>query len=291
MRKKYSYYEKYSGKIEQYLAEKEIKYKIIGDDHIVPKMISFTVYDNTVNDINHIIKHGKPIISNEFTKTEIQSADYLTLRAVKQVVEIANTCEAFSYKCPRKTLGGWIKYEHKEQIGEIMLKKMFNAKGTTCFYSSTNGFSELFVKEDVYALLQKEGISGISFLPVNVPTAEQNKRSGLLQLFAQSKIKKEAINFGTDQIKMKCPICGREKVVCSQDYQLRLVDSLDNYSEDFYMTDAVFGEGFSHPVFVISKKFYTTLDSYKLASNIVLEPVIFENRKHILSSKKIGIDI
>ena len=78
---------------------------------------------------------------------------------------------------------------------------------------------------------------------------------------------------------MKCPICGREKVICGQDYQLRLVDSLDNYSEDFYMTDAVFGEGFSHPLFVISKKFYTVLASNKLVSNIALEPVIFEKKR------------
>ena len=279
MRKKYTYCEKYSGKIERYLDENEIKYKIIGDGHIVPQMISFTVYDNAVKNIQQIIKCGKPIITNDFTKKEIQSAEYLTFRAEKQVVEIANACEAFSYKCPRKTLGGGIKYEHKEQIGEIMLEKKFTAKGTTCFFSSTNGFSELFVKEEVYAFLQKEGITGMSFLPVNVPTEEQDNRSGLLQLFAQRKIKKEEISFGADQIQMKCPICGREKVICGQDYQLRLVDSLDNYSEDFYMTDAVFGEGFSHPLFVISKKFYTVLASNKLVSNIALEPVIFEKKR------------
>lgn len=278
MRKKYTYCEKYNNKIEQYLDEKEIKYKIIGDDHIVPKMISFTVYDNAVNDINHIIKHGKPIISNEFTKKEIQAADYLTLRAVKQVIDIVNSCEAFSYKCPRKTLGGGIKYEHKEQIGEIMIKNPVNTKGTTCFFSSSNGFSELFVKQDVYALLQKEGVKGITFLPVNLQTAGQEKRSSLLQLFAQCTIKKEKMSFGANQIITKCPNCGREKVVCSQDYQLRLVDSVKNYSQDFYMTDAVFGEGFSHPLFIISKKFYTVLINNKLASNIVLEPVIFENK-------------
>ena len=143
---------------------------------------------------------------------------------------------------------------------------------------NNNGFSELFVKEDVYDLLQKEEINGISFLPVNVQTEEQEKRSGLLQLFAQRTIKEEKISFGTNQIITKCPICGREKVVCSQDYQLRLVDSPVNYSDDFYMTDAVFGEGFSHPLFVISKKFYTVLVRNKLTSNIILEPVLFENR-------------
>lgn len=275
MRKKYSYCEKYSEAVEQYLRNQKIKYKIVGDGVLVSKLISFVIYDGASSDLNlQQLIHCNPIVTNEFTQKELYAAEYLTMRPRKNVVDITNTNEAFLYKCPRKSMFGNEKFEHKEQIGQFRIKRI-NTKCTTAFFSSTTGFSEIFAKEEVCEFMHNNNITGIVIKPVLLEEKDYEKVSGLCQLCSEKIIPTEKIFINETQKVGKCPICGTLKVLCKQDYQLQLIGTAFDLSDDFYMTEAIFGEGISHPLYIISHKLYQLLFNAKLSHNVIFEPVVF----------------
>lgn len=278
MRKKYLYCEKYSKKIEQYLKNHKIKYKIVGDGILVSKLISFIVYDDTSSDPSlQQLLHSNPIVTNEFTQRELYAADYLTMRPRKNIVNITNTKEAFLYKCPRKTMFGKERFEHKEQIGQFQIKKI-NTKGRTAFFSSATGFSEVFVKEEVCEFMQNNNITGIQIKPVMIEEKDRKISSGLYQLCSEKIIPTEKIFIDETQKVGTCPICGSLKVLCKQDYQLHLTGSPLDFSDDFYMTEAIFGEGVSYPLYIISQRLYRLLVSTKMTQDVIFEPVILDRR-------------
>lgn len=275
MRKKNSYCEKYSREIIQYLNEHKIKYKIIGDGVLISKLVSFSIYDDASSApaLQHLI-HSNPVVTNEFTQKELSVADYLTMRPQKNVVNITNIDEAFLYKCPRKTIFGNERFEHKEQVGQFQIKKI-NTKGTTAFFSSTTGFSEIFAKEEVCELMQNNSITGIQVKPVMLEGKDHKIASGLYQLCSEKKVPNEKIFIDETQEVGRCPICGALKVLCKQDYQLQLIGSAFDLSDDFYMTEAIFGEGISYPLYFISQRLYQLLVSTKMSRNVIFEPVVF----------------
>lgn len=275
MRKKYSYCEKYSREVEQYLKKHKIKYKIVGDGVLVSKLINFIVYDGASSDpaLQQLI-HSNPVVTNEFSQKELYAADYLTMRPRKNVVNITNINEAFLYKCPRKTIFGNERFEHKEQIGQFQIKKI-NTKGTTAFFSSTTGFSEIFAKEEVCELMRNNDVTGIQIKPVMLEGKGHEIVSGLYQLCSEKVIPTEKIFIDETQKVGRCPICASLKVLCKQDYQLQLIGSALDLSDDFYMTESIFGEGISYPLYIISQRLYQLLVSARMSQNVTFEPVVF----------------
>lgn len=214
MRKKYSYCEKYSREAEQYLKDRKIKYKIVGDGILVSKLISFIVYDDASCDpVLPQSIHSNPIVTNEFSQKELYAADYLTMRPRKNVVNITNTNEAFLYRCPRKTMFGNERFAHKEQTGELQIKKL-TTKGATAFFSSTTGFSEIFAKAEVCELMRNNNMTGIQMKPVTLEGNGHETVSSLYQLCSEKVIPTEKIFIDETQKVGRCPICGARKVLC-----------------------------------------------------------------------------
>lgn len=275
MRKKYSYCEKYSEKVEQYLKNHKIKYEVVGDGVLVSKLISFVIYDSALSDSNlQYLIHSHPIVTNEFTQKELRAAEFLSMRPARNVVNITNTNEAFLYKCPGESLFGDRKFKHKEQIGQLRIKKI-NTKGRTAFFSSATGFSEIFAKEEVCELIRNNNTTGVQITPVMLDVKNHEVFSGLCQLRSEKIISSEKIFIDTMQKVGKCPICGSLKVICKQDYQLKLIGTAQDLSDDFYMTEAIFGEGISYPLFIVSQRLYRLLVNAKTTRNVIFEPVIF----------------
>lgn len=274
MRKKYSYCEKYSEKVELYLINREIKYKTVGDDILVPKMISFAVYDGVASapEFRRVI-HGKPIVTNEFTQKELNGAGYLTMRPQKNIVTIANANEAFLYKCQRKSLFGVEKFAHKEQVGLIRIKK-FNIKGTTYFFSPTIGFSEIFAKDAICDFIKDQNVTGTEIRSVLLDEKSHEIESGLCQLWSKNTIPENMIFLDEKQRIEKCPVCGSSKILCKQDYQLQLVGPISDLSDDFYMTEAIFGEGISYPLYIVSQRLFQLFVRAGMSRNVVFEPVL-----------------
>lgn len=274
MRKKFSYCEKYSEKVELYLNNHEIKYKTVGDGILVPKLISFAVYDGVASapEFRQLI-HGKPIVTNEFTQKELNAAGYLTMRPQKNIVNIANANEAFLYKCQRKSLFGVEKFSHKEQVGLIRVKK-FNLKGTTYFFSPTTGFSEIFAKDSICDFIKDQNVTGMEVRPVLLDERNHEMESGLCQLWSKKTIPKNMIFLDEKQAIEKCPVCGSSKILCKQDFQLQLVGSISDLSDDFCMTEAIFGEGISYPLYIVSQRLFQLFVRTGMSRNVVFEPVL-----------------
>ncbi len=272
MTKKYNYCVLYSKKIDRFLYNNAIKYKIIGGE-TTPRLISFTINENQYTDLKlERFLHSNPIITNVFTKTELLNAGFLTIRPVGNVVDIVNTDEAFIFNCPRQSLFGDERYGHREQIGNCKIKRI-DYKKETAFYSSSTGFSELFTKTEVYDLLMKNSITGVMSRPVILENT--GKDSGLCQLYSNNLIHTNSI-FIDKTIKVKkCPVCGAPKFVCRQDYQLAIIGNQNDFQYDFYMTDSLFGDGIPEPLFLVSNKFYRMLVDHNLTRNVKFEPVVF----------------
>lgn len=276
MRKKYSYCEKYSEKVEQYLKNHKIKYKIVGDGIRVSKLINFIIYDGESSDPNlQQLIHSNPIVTNKFTQKELYAAGYLTIRPTKNVINIMNTNEAFLYKCPKKSIFGNERFAHKEQIGQFRIKNI-NTEGTTAFFSSATGFSEIFAKKKVCEFMRNNNITGMQIKSVMLDGKNREIESGLCQLCPEKIIPTDKIFIDETQKIGRCPICGSLKVLCEQDYQLQLIGSAFDLSDDFYMTEAIFGEGISYPLYIISQRLYKLLVNAKMSCNVIFEPVLFK---------------
>lgn len=276
MHKKYLYSEKYNPKLEQYIKGIGIRYKIIGDGNLVAKLISFAVNDDELPNALDLqrLTHSIPIVINEFTQKELYDADYLTMRPRKNIVNIVNAKEAFLYKCPQKTLFGEKRYEHKEQVDQLQIKNI-STKGKTSFFCSMTGFSEIFAKKEVCELMQNSNITGLQMRPVILDGMGSENTSGLYQLCAERVIPSERIFIDNTLKVERCPTCGSRKLLCKQDYQLQLIGSALDLSDDFYMTESIYGEGISFPLYVISQRLYRLLVKAKAHHNVAFEPVVF----------------
>lgn len=276
MRVKCSYCEKYSKKLLGFLDNIGIKYKIIGDGVFVDKLVSFSVYSDDVV-YTSLLKyvHTKPICKNEFSRQELTCAKYLTVVPTKNVINIANINEAFQFNCNKKTIFGETRYNHKEQIDIIKIRK-FNARNDVTFFSPSTGFSEIFVKETFYRIAQEQNILGMKFLPVLLESKGLTRESGLFQILATNIIPISEICIGEDARLRKCPVCGKPKIVCNQNYQLKLYCLEEDMQNDFYMTEAIFGEGISYPLYLMSQRLYRLITQANMAKNVEFSPVILE---------------
>ena len=142
MKKSYYYCLRYSKRIENHLRDLKIKYEIVGDGKTVQRLISFTVSEEKLDKIRHLIGFvNNPIVTNVYSEDELNDAEFLTIRPIMNIVNISNTDEAFYYRCPRETILGNIKYNHREQISDFCIAKICKSTNSF-FYSSSTGFSE-----------------------------------------------------------------------------------------------------------------------------------------------------
>ena len=276
MKEKWSFFERYSKKLEMLLNELGVKYKILGDDIIMARMISFCVDKNTATESQLLrVTHSKPIITKEFSKRELERASYLTLFPTKLSIEILNTDTAYQFRCRRKTVFGEIRFEHREQIEPLIVGNDSFATSVT-FYTATTGFSELFAHRRFYELVKENQLTGIDFWPVFCIRNHNTIQSELYQVFAEEVIPFDSIMINDQSEIKKCSICGQKKIVYKQEEQLVLKGSREGLTKDFYMTESVFGEGLSFPMYIISHNLYELICSADMKKNVKLMPVVFE---------------
>lgn len=75
-----------------------------------------------------------------------------------------------------------------------------------------------------------------------------------------------------------CKFCGREQFMINSIYQVHLKGAPDDYTEDMYMTEAVFGAGKDYPLYIISQRFYRLLKKHKLDGKLIISPVVIESK-------------
>ena len=274
MRVKYTYCERYNDKLIQILNEKAIKYSVVGDGLLVNKMIKFSVYDSTET-MREVFKYtkSKPVITNEYAKSELMDAELLCIEPSENKITIFNPDEAYQLTCCYKNVFGIEKACHKKQISLFQIQKVPSSKTGTAFYASDTGRSELFVDKRIYDLVQGNALKDVDFLPVK--KCDGSFTNEFFQMTTKQFISAQNVIVGADEKTIRCPICGQQKIVTDSHYQLRLSRNGCEMSSDLYMTESIFGEGLSYPYYLISQRFYQLLLKNKLLKNVKISPVVF----------------
>ena len=71
-----------------------------------------------------------------------------------------------------------------------------------------------------------------------------------------------------------CLLCGREALALRSSYQMHLFRGQLDVSMDFMASEPMWGEGISHPVHIISQRFYRILLENKLTGGLRIDPIV-----------------
>lgn len=276
MRYKYYFCEWYNENLMGFLKENNACYS--PDKGVLEgELISFSVWSDWVN-VNMILselkkmKMGYPVISVEFSQTELNDAKWLVMSPKRQCVDIINAEEAYNYTCCWTTSNGISKANHEEQKGLFAIRKEPSMKTQTAFWTEDTGFAEIFTDYRVVKLVKDYSLGGVEFK--SVMDKKGIRSENIFQMKSSNIIEKDSIATGYGEQKEVCPICGKEQFVIDNTYQLHLDFSKIDSRCDLYMTERIFGEGIAYPLYIISQRFYQLLKQNKLAGGIGVSPVV-----------------
>ena len=275
MRYRYHYAERYYEKFNKGLLEflKENHIKVSPDkDEMEGELITFSIWSSSPNHAK-IINELKEMrieymcVYAEYTKKELQNAEFLMMHPKRQFMDIINCEEAYIYSCEEGNRVG-----HEEQVGMFAIRKEPASKTKTAFWAEDTGFAEVFTDYRVREMVETNGLSGIEFK--NVMNKKGVVSENIFQMISGNVIDRSWIGMGHGEKKKTCYICRKEQFVFDDTYQLHLDFSKMDLSQDLYMTERIFGGGIPRPLYIISKRFYRLLRENKLDGGLNLSPVV-----------------
>lgn len=276
MRYQYYYCCRHRDDLVKLLEHNKIKYRLSGGD-ITPLVVVFSIripagMSNPI--INTLFSrfHEVPIVSVEYSATELKAAEWIWMRPTKQRIDIINTDEAYHYGCEREHPFGLITAKHQEQIGPFAIAKEPAMNTKTAFWAEDTGFAEVFADWRVRELAEASALSGIEFKDVLLRNG--NPSSNLYQMTSTNVLPLEAIACGHGEKALRCPYCGKPGFQIDNAYQLHLHALYLEDNVDIYVTERVFGEGIAYPLYLISQRFYRLLVENQLAGSVTFSPVV-----------------
>lgn len=276
MRYQYYYCCRHRDDLVKLLEDNRIKYRLSGGD-ITPLVVVFSIRipAGTVSPIItalHCQFHEQPIVSAEYTPTELTSAKWVFMTPKKQKIDIINSDEAYRYSCTRTDFFGNVTAKHQEQIGSFVIAKEPAMNTKTAFWAEDTGFAEVFADWRVRELAEASSLSGIEFKDVLLRNG--NLSSNLYQMTSTNVLPLEAIACGHGEKALRCPYCGKHGFQIDNAYQLHLHALYLEDNVDIYVTERVFGEGIAHPLYLISQRFYRLLIENQLVGSVTFSPVV-----------------
>lgn len=205
-----------------------------------------------------------------YSSSEYKDAKWLWVMPKRNSIDIVNE-EAFRYFCERENAWGEKLMTHVEQTGNITIRKVPNLSTSTAFWASTTGFAELYTDYRVKKIAQINDLKGLELLEVKLRNGSYSDK--IYQMMTRDRLRREVIGKGYGEKIIKCPVCGKEQYGIDSSYQLRMDLNKVSEERDFYMTEDIFGEGFAHPLYVISQRFYRILKENKLVGGVNFNPV------------------
>ena len=276
MRYKYYFCEQCNPKLMALLETNNIHYVLSGQN-TCRQLVSFYIW-NTSHNAEVLMKQFEkictraPIVSVEYSASELANARLLMMTPRRQNIDIVNESEAYVYSCERVDAFGITRVGHREQCQLFVIAKEPSMKTKTAFWTESTGFSEIFTKQSVYELVNENNLSGIEFK--NVMMRNGNYSANEFQLTSKNKIDAQCIAMGYGERKLHCPICGKQQFFIDNVYQLHLDFNRIKDQSDLYVTECIFGEGIPYPLYLISQLFYQLLRENKLISAVTFSPVV-----------------
>lgn len=276
MRRKYYYCQLYHPQLVDVLEANEISYRVTGGS-LTPRLISFSIWDTSANtteiikEISEIVEN-EPIITVEYTALEIASAELVWITPKKQCIDISNIQEAYLSACKQTDFMGKIRIKHRQQRNLFTVAKEPSMGTQTSFWAETSGFAELFADYRVHEVVKRSVLTGIDFKNVVLKNGIYSDK--LFQITSQNLLDRRCIDTGHGERIIRCEICGKEQFSINGTYQLHIDFSKIDKKSDMYVTERMFGEGISYPLYLISQRFYQLLKQAKLAGGITVSPVV-----------------
>ena len=277
MRYKYYYYLIYNPKIIDVLEKYKIRYQVFEKTRITPSFIRFSFFSTSTNateiacEIANISSYN-PIITAEYTDSEMTNAEWLWITPKRQSIDISNVPEAYLATCTYTDSFGMRRVSHQCQRDLFMIEKEPVIGKQIAFWAESTGLAEIFVDSRVRDLIEENSLSGIELKKVLLKKGIYSSK--VFQLTAQQVIDRQFIGTGYGEKIISCEFCGREQFVIEQAYQLHVDFSIIDKKSDMYVTDRIFGEGISYPLYIISQRFYQLLKRANLAGGITVSPVV-----------------
>lgn len=276
MRRKYYYCQLYDPLLVDILEANEIRYQVTSGSS-TPSLISFSIWDNSANAaelIKELAEVAKrvPIITAEYSASEISSAELIWITPVKQCVDIMNVQEAYIRTCTYTDFIGNFRVKHRQQKKLFVVAKEPLIGKQTSFWTESTGFAELFTDYRVRELIRENALTGIDLK--NVVLRNGSYSDKLFQITSQNLLDRQCIGTGYGEKIIRCELCGKEQFSIDNAYQLHMDFSKIDKKSDMYVTKRMFGEGISYPLYLISQRFYQLLKQNNLAGNVKFSPVV-----------------
>lgn len=279
MRIKHHYYGEEKDSVIDFLDKNEITYKIYMLPESRKKMCTFDLYEDQHS--YELLKHRFLLLSGyesiksiEYSKKEIEDAEWLTLRSMNTKVSWEYEDKTFRKTCSYKRL--FMKnlyYRHSVQVDILSASKAIKW-GVKQYFSGPNAADDfLFCSEKAKELLN-DTWEGLEFWPVRKYNSTKYIPD-LYQLIFKDVLPIEAIAGGKT---IQCEGCGKKlmrfaggihKLELKKEY---LNDPRKVYRTDDVLTDQLKGST-SFSLNIVSREFYQYCEANQMNRGMIYEPI------------------
>lgn len=281
MRIKHHYCLEKRRKLQMFLEKNQIKYELCPSPNPELSWCVFDLYED-----QELFKKFRILfplslsitIEPEYSKEEIETAQWLTVRSINPKVDRESDENTFQFSCPRGNNHREVKYRHIEQIGPFLSRKKIKWKANQ-FFGGTDATGEnyMFCKEKTKEMITGRW-RGLDFWPVKKYSTKQAMED-VYQLYFEQILPMEAIALTKKEKISTCKLCGRKKVYINERYQLLLKeDYMKKVShQNVYRTEKIWTcdriGWFTFSYNIVSHDFYQFCKTHGIDRGLVYEPI------------------
>jgi len=247
------------------------------EEHRVPYkvaygLLSFTLLSDSRED-EPWLSGLSYLIGIRYSNKELEQAPFLWFQPFCPAVEV-DTASSFEELCRYQVT--WDRFQldkchHLRQVNPIQLKKEPKWKKKTAFYAMDTGHGCIFCDKRVTELITTHRLQGFDVRPTYRKDGQPSEHT--VQLMSTNRLTFGDIALGHGETVKTCPLCGKPQIAYDGAYRLHIQTPLEAMTEDFYMTEDLFGEGIPYAMYMISQRFYQLLKQEQLLGSVNIAPV------------------
>lgn len=283
MRYQYYYYVEAPENLLTFLAENRVKRKV--DETGVKKNTKYVVfsiyssqpnYQELLDTLTTVYGCKKPLVFCDYSKKELQEAEFLWVTPYRHCLAVRNDEEAFQFSCNYTCPGlPQERSHHRKQIAPIQICKEPKLSQKTAFYTLETGFCFLFADYRIKALAEQHDLRGLLFQPVYLRNGVESRK--IFQISSSHILTIDAVARGHGEKSEFCPfLCGKESLLIDASYQMHLLRSHIEPTLDLMCSEDFWGEGLGFSAWIISQKFYRLLLAEKFTGSLSIAPIVLE---------------
>lgn len=271
-----------SKRIINFLKQNNINY----DDDELTSLVVVEFFDDApyFQDLQRLFQKYKIAateVTKVFTETELNSADWLTIRSTYRLgfPQPENNFHNITYSSEKMC--------NKCQLG-LYQKDLFYINKLPRWTKNRHFFQpfwiedELFISDYATDIFKENNVDGVEFLPVK-KYRKNEVINGVYQIKITESLDKCFAPDNSDIRKINtCSQCGRISYLKKGETILKFKNESFNDNFDFIKTYEYFGEVVTGKIIVVSNKIYRLIKENKIDRGLVFEPI------HLIDNKTQG---